>query len=113
MRRPIPAYNLASGKLLVVGTREQAWYTSRRNDRDANGLSVSCIEQRTSQETWAWKDRRVSGRVFLMHPLRDDFMATMAERLAFDAHAARLRMLLADGVLIASGPCLAGLTPES
>ena len=47
-----------------------------------------------------------------MHPPRDDFMAT-DERLAFDAHAARLRMLLADGVLIASGPRLAGLTPES
>lgn len=46
--------------------------------------------------------------VFLMHPPREDFMATMsdAERAAFDTHAAWLRQLLADGVLIAAGPCL-------
>ena len=46
--------------------------------------------------------------VFLMHPPRDDVMATMTEdeRSAFDAHAVWLRMLLADGVLIAAGPCL-------
>ncbi len=46
--------------------------------------------------------------VFFMHPPRDDFMATMtgAERSAFEAHAAWLRTLLADGVLIAAGPCL-------
>jgi uncharacterized protein YciI len=46
--------------------------------------------------------------VLLMHPPRDDFMATMtgAERSAFDAHAAWLRQLLADGALIAAGPCL-------
>ena len=46
--------------------------------------------------------------VFFMHPPRDDFTATMsgAERAAFDAHAAWLRDLLADGRLIAAGPCL-------
>ena len=46
--------------------------------------------------------------VFFMHPPRNDFMATMtaAERSAFDAHAAWLRKLLTDGVLIVSGPCL-------
>ena len=46
--------------------------------------------------------------VFFMHPPRDDFIATMteAERSAFGAHAAWLRTLLADGVLIAAGPCL-------
>jgi uncharacterized protein YciI len=46
--------------------------------------------------------------VFFMHPPRDDFIATMtdAERSAFDAHAAWLRKLLADGLLIVSGPCL-------
>ena len=40
--------------------------------------------------------------VYFMHPPRDDFIATMtaAERSAFDAHAAWLRKLLADGVLI-------------
>lgn len=56
----------------------------------------------------AWKDRDVSEWVFFMHPPRDDFMATMtgAERSAFDAHAAWLRTLLADGVLIVAGPCL-------
>ena len=46
--------------------------------------------------------------VLFMHPSRDDFIATMtdAERSAFDAHAAWLRTLLADGVLIVAGPCL-------
>ena len=46
--------------------------------------------------------------VFFMHPPRDDFIATMsgAERAAFDAHGAWLRGLLADGLLIAAGPCL-------
>ncbi len=46
--------------------------------------------------------------VYFMHPPRDDFIATMsdAERSAFDAHAAWLRGLLAEGVLIAAGPCL-------
>ncbi len=46
--------------------------------------------------------------VYFMHPPRDDFMATMtdAERSAFEAHAAWLRGLLAEGVLIAAGPCL-------
>jgi uncharacterized protein YciI len=50
----------------------------------------------------------VSEWVFFMHPPRDDFMATMtdAERSAFEAHAAWLRGLLAEGVLIAAGPCL-------
>jgi len=50
----------------------------------------------------------VSEWVFFMHPARDDFIATMsgAERAAFDAHAAWLRKLLADGLLIAAGPCL-------
>jgi uncharacterized protein YciI len=50
----------------------------------------------------------VSEWVFLMHPPRDDFIATMsgAERAAFEEHAAWLRTLLADGVLIAAGPCL-------
>jgi uncharacterized protein YciI len=43
-----------------------------------------------------------------MHPPRDDFIATRsgAERAALDAHAAWLRKLLADGLLIAAGPCL-------
>ena len=43
-----------------------------------------------------------------MHPPRDNFIATMsdAERAAFEAHAIWLRQLLADGVLIAAGPCL-------
>jgi uncharacterized protein YciI len=43
-----------------------------------------------------------------MHPPRDDFITTMTdgERSAFDAHAGWLRQLLADGLLIASGPCL-------
>ena len=55
-----------------------------------------------------WKDRSVSEWVFFMHRPRDDFMATMtdAERSAFEAHATWLRGLLADGVLIAAGPCL-------
>lgn len=46
--------------------------------------------------------------VFFLHPPRDDFMATMsgAERAAFDAHAAWLRGLLAEGLLIMAGPCL-------
>jgi hypothetical protein len=50
----------------------------------------------------------VSEWVFFMHPPRDDFMATMTggERSAFEAHAAWLRALLAEGVLIAAGPCL-------
>jgi uncharacterized protein YciI len=50
----------------------------------------------------------VSEWVFFMHPPRDDFMATMtaAERSALEAHAAWLRGLLAEGVLIAAGPCL-------
>jgi hypothetical protein len=50
----------------------------------------------------------VSEWAFFMHPPRDDFMATMtgAERSAFDAHAAWLRTLLADGVLIVAGRCL-------
>jgi len=43
-----------------------------------------------------------------MHPQRDNFIATMSdvERSASDAHAAWLRTLLADGVLIVAGPCL-------
>jgi len=43
-----------------------------------------------------------------MHPPRDGFIATMTddERAAFEAHAAWLRNLLAEGVLIVSGPCL-------
>jgi uncharacterized protein YciI len=63
---------------------------------------------RAHRELPGWKDRSVSEWVFFMHPPRDDFMATMtdAERSAFEAHAAWLRGLLADGVLIAAGPCL-------
>jgi len=55
-----------------------------------------------------WKDRRVSEWVYFMHPPRDDFIASMtgAEQSAFGAHAAWLRKLLADGVLILAGPCL-------
>ena len=62
----------------------------------------------TSQRPQKWQDRGVSEWVFFMHPPRDDFIATMsgAERAAFDAHAAWLRRLLADGLLIAAGPCL-------
>lgn len=50
----------------------------------------------------------MSDWVFFMHPPRDDFMATMtaAERSAFDAHAAWLRALHADGLLVVAGPCL-------
>lgn len=50
--------------------------------------------------------------VFFMHPPRDDFMATMtdAQRSAFTAHAAWLRGLLAEGVLIAAGPCLGAVS---
>jgi hypothetical protein len=50
----------------------------------------------------------MSERVLFMHPPREDFIATMsdAERAAFDAHAAWLRGLLADGLLTASGPRL-------
>ena len=61
-----------------------------------------------SQRPQKWQDRGVSEWVFFMHPPRDDFIATMsgAERAAFDAHAAWLRRLLADGLLIAAGPCL-------
>lgn len=46
--------------------------------------------------------------ILFMHPPREHFIATMtdAERAAFDAHAAWLRQLLADGALIAAGPCL-------
>ncbi len=55
-----------------------------------------------------WKDRHVGEWVFFLHPPRDDFLATMsgAERAAFDAHAAWLRGLLAEGVLIMAGRCL-------
>jgi uncharacterized protein YciI len=50
----------------------------------------------------------VSEWIFFMHPPRDDFIATMTdrERAAFEAHAAWLRNLLVEGVLIVSGPCL-------
>jgi uncharacterized protein YciI len=44
----------------------------------------------------------------LVHaPARDDFMATMtgADRSAFEAHAAWLRLLLADGGLLLAGRC--------
>jgi hypothetical protein len=43
-----------------------------------------------------------------MHPPRDDFIATRtgAERSGFDAHAAWLRTLLAEGVQIVAAPCL-------
>jgi uncharacterized protein YciI len=63
---------------------------------------------RHPQRRQKWQDRGVSEWVFFMHPPRDDFIATMsgAERAAFDAHAAWLRKLLADGLLIAAGPCL-------
>jgi uncharacterized protein YciI len=46
--------------------------------------------------------------IFFMHPPRDQFIATMndGEQAAFEAHAAWLRGLLADGVLIVAGPCL-------
>ena len=44
----------------------------------------------------------------VMHPPRDDFIATRtgAERSGFDAHAAWLRTLLAEGVQIVAAPCL-------
>ncbi|WP_433207153.1 YciI family protein [Nocardia sp. CA-107356] len=50
----------------------------------------------------------MSEGAFLMPPPRDDFIATMsaAEGTAFHAQASWLRGLLADGVLIAAGPCL-------
>jgi uncharacterized protein YciI len=48
----------------------------------------------------------VSEWVDFMHPPRDDFMATITddERATFEAHAARLQSLLAEGVLVVSGP---------
>lgn len=66
---------------------------------------------RARDAPWACNDQRVSEWVFFMHPPRADFMATMteAERSAFDAHAVWLRQLLADGALIAAGPCLGGV----
>ena len=50
----------------------------------------------------------MSERVFIMKPPLDHFTATMteAERSAFEAHAAWLRGLLADGALLVAGPCL-------
>ncbi len=62
----------------------------------------------TSQRLQKWQDRGVSEWVFFMHPPRDGFIATMSgtERAAFGAHAAWLRRLLADGLLIVAGPCL-------
>jgi uncharacterized protein YciI len=46
--------------------------------------------------------------IYFLHPPRDDFAATMTEkeRAAFAAHAAWLRRLLSDGVLILAGPTL-------
>jgi uncharacterized protein YciI len=46
--------------------------------------------------------------IYFLHPPRDDFAATMTdeERAAFAAHAAWLRRLLMDGVLIMAGPTL-------
>jgi uncharacterized protein YciI len=46
--------------------------------------------------------------IYFLHPPRDDFAATMTdeEREAFAAHAAWLRRLLTDGVLILAGPTL-------
>lgn len=46
--------------------------------------------------------------MLLMHPDRNDFMATMTdrERDAFAAHAEWLGRLFADGCLILAGPCL-------
>jgi hypothetical protein len=55
-----------------------------------------------------WKNRRVGEWVLFLRPPRGDFIAAMtgAERSAFDAYAAWLRDLLAEGVLIVAGPCL-------
>ena len=68
-------------------------------------LAVGAV---TSQRPQKWQDRGVSERVLFMHPPRDDFIATMSgtQRAAFDAHAAWLRRLLADGLLISAGSCL-------
>ena len=46
--------------------------------------------------------------IYFLHPPRDNFAATMTdeERAAFAAHAEWLGRLLADGVLILTGPTL-------
>jgi len=51
---------------------------------------------------------RMAEWIYFLHPPRDDFAATMTdeERTAFAAHAAWLRRLLTDGVLILAGPTL-------
>ena len=78
---------------------------------DATGPERNILEEVTPPRRGrpGWR-RAHAGRpaVWLMHPPRGDFIATMtgAERSAFDAHAGWLRDLLADGVLIVAGPCL-------
>jgi uncharacterized protein YciI len=46
--------------------------------------------------------------IYFIHPPRDDFAATMTpeEQEVWAVHFARLRRLLADGVVIAVGPTL-------
>ena len=46
--------------------------------------------------------------IYFLHPPRENFAATMTddEGVAFVAHFARLKALLAHGVLIAAGPTL-------
>jgi hypothetical protein len=74
-------------------------------------MGPACHDQAPTAhpEPASWyKDQGVSEWVLFMHPPREHFIATMTdgERAAFDAHAAWLRQLLADGALIAAGPCL-------
>jgi uncharacterized protein YciI len=66
----------------------------------AHRIGCSPVEESATIRRMEW--------ILFMHPERDDFMATMteAECAAFEAHALWLRGLLADGVLIAAGPCL-------
>jgi uncharacterized protein YciI len=50
----------------------------------------------------------VADWIYFIHPLRDDFAATMtpAEHAVWDAHFERLKAMLADGTLILAGPTL-------
>ena len=46
--------------------------------------------------------------IYIIHPPRDDFAATMteAEEVVWDAHWARLERLHADGIIVLAGPTL-------
>jgi len=46
--------------------------------------------------------------IYLIHPPREDFAATMTaeEEAVWDAHWARLKRLYADGIIVLAGPTL-------